>query len=343
MTDTLGVLEARIRENAARYFPHLAGRDVTLRSIPLRAGSNRLYRCELQPGNGTGAPAELIAKFAPKPLLIEFDHFTLLGGHRSGVLRVPRPLDYFPDINALLTEKVEGQPLSHLVWRDLHLFAGRRRRESIAGWMRLCGQWLANYHRVTRGADAAPFDHRWLGKATDTVGELESAGFPSRVGLAARRVLARLHESGTRTLAPQAHRHGDFSLANVHVGDRWVCVFDINDKSLECVYEDLSFFLVTLETVNKWPRHPLFDRRAAVAMKAHFLKGYFESEPDCSPLLLEGHVLKQLLFRCAKQRRNLRRGPRWPRVLFDATQLRRFYPRRVLQQCERLDRLLPTT
>jgi hypothetical protein len=340
--DPLTILESRIRENATRYFADLAGRDVALRCTRLRAGSNRLYRWELQPSNGAG-PVELIAKFAGRPLFIEFDHLTLLSAHSSDALRVPRPLDFFSDINVLLTEKVGGQPLSQLVWRNLHLFAGQPQRDAIAGWMRLSGQWLANYHRLTRGPEAQPFDDQWMRKGTEAIRELEAAGFPADASAASRRMLARLHEAGTGILAPYAHRHGDLSLNNIHVDDGWVCVFDINDRRLECVYEDLSFFVVTLETMNKWPRYPLFDRRAAVAMRGRYLEGYFESDADCSPLLFEGHTLKQLLFRCIKQRSNLARRAPWLLPVFDAFQLKGFYPRRVLQQCRRLDRLLRMT
>jgi hypothetical protein len=92
--------------------------------------------------------------------------------------------------------------------------------------------------------------------------------------------------------------------------------------------------------MNKWPRHPLFNRGVAVAMKAHYLSGYFESGQAFCPVLLEGHTLSQLLFRCARQRANVARRTRRLLPLFDAVQVKRFYGQRVVRQCELLGDVL---
>lgn len=343
-SETLSLLEHRIRENAPRYFPELERRSVSVRSRRLPVGSNQIYLVELA-AEGTAIPTQrVVVKIAPKPSRIEFDHFTLLYKNRTEATRallVPRPLDFFADINALLTEHVGGEPLSHLVWRHLHVLAGRRRREALASWLCLSGAWLANYHRLTRAPDAPPFDDRWLAKTTAALHDLEEAGFPKPVIGLARRTLARLHDTRAGFTAPHAHRHGDFGLRNVHAGDGWVCVFDLNDNRVNCVYEDLSYFLVTLETMNRWPWHPLFDRRAAIAMKADFLAGYFGAPHRWSPLLLESHVLEHLLLRCARQRRAIAARSRALLGLFDAFQTKRTYPRRVLAQCNRVESHLP--
>jgi hypothetical protein len=341
--EALLLVQKRIRENATTYFPALAGRPLRIRCRPLRAGSNPLYRCELGPGSGSLPRADIIIKFAPKPLRIEFDNLTLLYEHRSQIARglvVPRPLDFFPDVNALLTERIDGEPFSRLVLRKLHVFASPRVRKSIAARIRLCGKWLAHYHRLTRRLDARPFEGKWMERVSREIDELEGIGFPQNAIDTARTTLSRLQEVGKCQLVPYAHKHGDFGFHNVHAGDDWVCVFDLNDNRPVCVYEDLALFLVSLETKNKWPRYPLFDRRLAAAMKPHFLQGYFESHQNSHRVLLEGYTLTRLLIHCSKQRRSVAARSRSLLPLFDAFRLHRFYAPRVLRQCELLDRLL---
>jgi hypothetical protein len=106
--DRLTVLQSRIRENAAKYFPQFAGQHVIVRFARLPVGSDELYRYELHVDKGGSRRMEIIAKLARGSLSIEFDHLKLLYENRSDSTRTllaPRPLDFSPDINALLMEK----------------------------------------------------------------------------------------------------------------------------------------------------------------------------------------------------------------------------------------------
>lgn len=336
----------RLQEHIAKYFPHLHGQPVIFRAAPIRAGSNTTYRVELHSAVTDRTPlAEVIVKFNPphKPQQIEFDHLKLLFEHRTPSLMVPRPLDYFPDLNALVTAKVGGEQLSKLILQHLHLLAGRQRRDWIASRLQLSGQWLANYHRLTQRSPAPPFTQEWVQASYALLDKLELAGFPRSALAAARDVFHRLHEFGKAQLTPYAERHGDYGLYNIHATNEGVCVFDFNDRRPECIYEDVSFVGVTLETMNAWPRHPLFARRAAIAMRKHFLIGYFGTIERCCATLLEGYALRHFLRLCLRQRQRLaRRQGAWL-IVFDALRMRGFYRRRVLAQCELIHRLLSSS
>ena len=108
-----------------------------------------------------------------------------------------------------------------------------------------------------------------------------------------------------------ADQHGDYGPQNVHVGEGYVYVFDLNYHVAAPVYDDIDYFLVTLETMNPYPRQWFFDRARVAAMRDPFLDAYFAGAPPdpARKVYLEGYYLKSLLFRCAKQRRNTaRRG-----------------------------------
>jgi hypothetical protein len=114
-------------------------------------------------------------------------------------------------------------------------------------------------------------------------------------------------------------------------------VFDLNYHVAAPVYEDIDYFLDTLETMNPYPRQWLFDRRRVAALRGPFMRGYFGSasgEDGEREAMIEGYYLKSLLFRLAKQRRNTSKRGRAAVAAFDALALRGHYPRRIRQQCE---------
>jgi len=110
----------------------------------------------------------------------------------------------------------------------------------------------------------------------------------------------------TRT-APVAVRHGDFSPDNVHVNDGGICVFDLSHHVAAPVHDDITFFLVTLDTMNPYPRYVAFNRRMARRLASPFLDGYYGADRDRrerdESALIGAYALKNLLTRCLKQRR----------------------------------------
>jgi hypothetical protein len=151
-----------------------------------------------------------------------------------------------------------------------------------------------------------------------------------------------LHEFGRERRVLVADQHGDYGPQNAHLGEDFVYVFDLNYHASAPVYEDIDYFLVTLETMNPYPRQPLFDRGRVRALREPFLAGYFGSGTRTheTDVYLAGYYLKSLLSRCAKQRRNTAKRGRAARVLFDAARTRRYYPRRLEAQCRLVERLL---
>jgi hypothetical protein len=80
-----------------------------------------------------------------------------------------------------------------------------------------------------------------------------------------------------------------------------------------------------------------------MALRDNFLAGYFGPDNPLTleqRILLEGYYLKSLLFRCAKQRRNVTKKGRLMRLVFDLTRIRSYYPKRLRKQCESVEALL---
>ena len=348
----LDVLRNRISDRATAYFPHLAGRDlnVIVHRFP-ETSSYPLFGAEIHERGREGAGESIVIKFAPvlqdnNEGLTEYNHLRLMWENvecRNGPIRVPRPLDFYDDMNALLTEKVPGERFSRALLRSASLGARREDHErSIQGAV-LCGRWLREFHRLTSKSDEHPFDTAFIDDVNEKLELFESFGFPRETSKRLRNTVEDLRAYGRLIKAPVSGRHGDYGPQNVHVGDGFVYVFDLNYHTSAFVYDDINYFLVTLETLNPYPRHFLFDRRKVMTLRDDFLGGYFGSNQPLTleqKVLLEGFYIKSLLFRCGKQRRNVSKQNRLMTRLYDLARVRAYYPRRLRTQCDRVENLL---
>jgi hypothetical protein len=343
-------IRQRVTEKAGEYFPGVDREKLESKCWPFSERSTYpLYLCRLSESDGAGPVAGAIVKFAPvypdnNEGLTEFEHLKLLHDQlgSDGPLRVPRPLDFYGDVNALVTEEVSGERFSRILLRDTSLFTGGERRQTLHQTIDWCGQWLSRFHELTgRGEDNA-FDDTFRSDIQRRIRVLRRFGFPVRTEKRISETIKALEEYGDRVHAPYADYHGDFGPQNVHVGDGWICVFDLSYARAACVYDDISYFLVTLETMNAFPRQPFFSRRNAMALRMPFLQGYFGVGPLAreTQIFLAGYYLKALVLRCVKQRRNVRRRPLPVKIAFDKFRIGRYYPRRIEQQCDLILNLL---
>jgi hypothetical protein len=233
-----------------------------------------------------------------------------------------------------VVERVGGERFSRRFLRDGGRFAGAAAAARLENGVRLCGRWLSAFHDAHRRGEVAPFGDEFANSVEEKLAFFTAHGLDRAAADTVRSTLERLHAFGRLRRVTLADQHGDFGPQNVHVGDGHIYVFDLNYHTAAPVYEDVDYFLVTLETMNPYPRQWLFDRGRVELLRAPFLEGYFGPGDDAlRDVLLSGYYLKSLLFRCAKQRRNTARRGRAAVAVFDALRLRGFYPRRLVRQC----------
>ncbi len=346
----LGDIAERIRSRISRYFPETpldsASAQVSLRRLG-EASSYPLFLAETRAPDGTARA--IVVKFAPvfddnNEGLTEYRHLQAMHDRLGpgGEVRVPRPLDFYDDVNALLMERVGGERLSRVILRDGGRFAGRDAARRLETTVRRCGEWLAVYHQLTRQGDTAPFGDEFVARVDEKIALFLAHGFGRATAARVRDSVRALHAFGRDQRVAVSDQHGDYGPQNAHAGDDFVYVFDLNYRTPAPIYEDIDYFLVTLETMNPYPHQLFFDRSRVQALRAPFLEGYFGPGPR-DPLLdiyLGGYYLKSLLFRCAKQRRNTSKRGRAVLFAFDTARVRRYYPRRLEEQCRRVGDLL---
>jgi hypothetical protein len=308
--EILRIVTRRLAQRAGEY-GYSAGPDADVRLRQYgKSSTYPLYLAEIHAP--TGAPQRMVVKFAPvfgqhREGAAEFANLRAMWSRLgpAGALHVPRPLDYWEDVNALITEHRPGRRFSAQIL-SAPWFASDRARESLARTSAQCGEWLRIYHDTTSRGDGPAIDERFAGIVRRDLARLPSRGALHALRGPIERTLDTLVAMGARTV-PVAVRHGDYSPDNVHLDGDGICVFDLSHHLAAPVYDDIAFFLVTLDTMNPYPRYPAFDRRIARALALPFLEGYFgggaarRDREDAT--VLAAYTMKNLLTRCLKQRR----------------------------------------
>ena len=280
-------IETKLRENLGKCFfdsrsavarLHLAGQEH-------RRGSN-LYFYRL-----SDAPAD-------RPQVLAVKVFSARAGGRvaaerqfaalseawptfedSPTLRIPRPIAFFPELGAIVTEWVSGTSLQN---RFKTLWS---RKKNLALSCANAGRWLRRYHLAT-ALPARPLD---LDKKLDhwpvALGRFEQAGFSPELGPALNDALGRFTGKIRGIALETASVHGDFSVDNVLVDGGRVTVIDLAGKDHNAVFHDLASFLNSLQlTALTWP---VADSLIDDCGRA-FLDAYFDSS------IRDRHVLNFL-------------------------------------------------
>ena len=247
-------LGARLRERIAEYYQDRGAEKCQLRLVRSRSAAySRLlvFHGSSQAGQikirlavkvYNGADQLPFARRQYDTLNSLWDDFC-----KSQRLKIPRPLDFLPDLPAIVMEEVAGCSVQELVkWASWRLWT----RQRAATACRSCGEWLQHFHSVTRVAlgqlDAGEkrkslqFGLAQLaqyGFAAETCKNLEA-----KINLLAR-ILSEQNE--LRSMV-----HGDFTVDNVLSDGNVTTVLDVEGRYQNWIYHDMASFLNSIALVN---------------------------------------------------------------------------------------------
>jgi hypothetical protein len=271
-------LVERVRARAPEYFPGLEGGvRVEVRARWQRAESD-VYRLAIAADSGT--PREVILKMfdaaeiqyhAKAQYQAMVSVWPRFAQHET--LRIPRPLDYFPEGPAIVMEVIAGESLqtrlARLRWWARSTNPAERECE-------YAGRWLNYYH------GPSPLGQGCLDVDTKLQGFREAIGRLGAVGVGRRHgakwvedLQADGEELRSRRLAV-SRVHGDFTIDNLLVDGTRVAGLDVWAVDTNAIYHDMATFLnslVLLRLTRSLSWHVLSRLRLA------FLRGYFASEP----------------------------------------------------------------
>ena len=325
-------LSAIVRDRAQQWFPDAVGvAPVLIGSRRRIAASLHVFRInhehsvliKIQRPVVRDPSAPRRPRVVPRPVLMyreqadamvaATDHFLRTADPR---FRPVRLLDVFDDLKGIVMEYLPWPTL-----RTLYLRAGTTR--SLSPFTRTAfataGSWLRSYHGSQPVPGATSRDHL----SGDFIASLDrlSAHIQAIVGLnrSLETVCARAREMAVDELPaelPLATSHGDFSPANILVApDGVVAVVDLAGRWLSPPYEDLAYFLVSLDTSRAalLTKGLALSRRAAVSGQESFVTAY---SGDTYPPGLHLYRLTALLDVWGSR---LATMPRWQWPLVNAT------------------------
>jgi len=275
----LDEIRQRLERRLADYMPELGGMPATLQlSGCYQRAYSDLYLFEVaRRANDRGFAGGLAVKiFVPRNGARElaqsqYDALTSTwpAFACSETLSLPRPLDFFPDLCAIVTEKIQGESLERAI---------RRIPAPAARWLALnggAGRWLRRFHDAT-ALPPRPLD------AGDKLRGLESnLRRLEEYGISP--YLCRLLKTSAEVLGEHlstmdlktASVHGDFTVDNVLADGARIIALDLGGRDRNAVYHDIASYLNSLALIRlSWPVSRSLLGRARDA----FLGGYFGHE-----------------------------------------------------------------
>jgi hypothetical protein len=281
--DMISMLHKRIEENIEFYFPEAAARDVRIVGKPWGGtGTGRTFKFRILSPNSK-VNHDLFIKVSPKfetlnPGTSEYEALKLLYPRMPLIAKgchVPRPLDFFYDLNALLTESVGNKSFREYLLKKNSKKSGVESLSDLCSTVAGCGHWLGSFHEITKNGKFVKFDSselietfrrdferlKRLGLFKFVLAELETTFYSLRL----------LNE---RFLMPVAMWHYDFTPGHVFIDNNKITVIDI--LGLEnAIYEDIGKWLSAMGTVNSFPLYLYFDyERANSKLGDVFLEAY---------------------------------------------------------------------
>jgi hypothetical protein len=196
---------------------------------------------------------------------------------------VVRPIAFFPDDLALVTEAADGDNLHGLIKRLAVRWRGHAAVERVASECRAAGAWLRRFQELTRGPGLAPPPVRFM--QTRFEADLRACvaiGMSPRVADAIDGfVRAKLHGL-ERCMYPVVGVHPDFQPDNVLASPDRITVLDFTNFQEGPPHSDVARFLASVAFVAK---SPLYAGATVRTLMRAFMTGYGRSVEEMNPAL----------------------------------------------------------
>jgi len=272
-------LESQLQQRIGEYYPELSGEDLNFNFCTLkRAAYSTVYFFRAKCSNTTGIPVGIAVK-----VYSNHQDWKELSKTQYAALRtawplfkdsqefgLPRPLDLFSHMPALVMEEVLGNSLQKM-FHSVYWISPKHFRAMVnASWG--CGKWLQYFHQSTALSSLTLDLEQKQRGAQANLARLESLGIPRNLLRKMECFLEqKAHALGSVDL-PAALVHGDFTADNVLIhGDR-VSAVDLWAKDQNAVYHDLATFLNSLTIIRLTVPVPAWLIRSC---SQAFLSGYF--------------------------------------------------------------------
>ena len=268
-------ITARLDGNLSKYFPESGNNPpgIELAEVSHRSYSSLyLFRTSRNgDANGLAVKVFLPASGGRDAARLQYAALNSVwpAFRTSTTLAIPRPLDYFPELSAIVTESVQGRSLQQ-IFRTMPVLPGQK--TGLARLTEQAGQWLRKFHAAT-ALPSGPLDvDNKLKSLRANLGLLEVSGFSVDLCRRLEAVLDSLAKNIRDIDLDMAAVHGDFTMDNVLFDGKRIIAIDLGGKDKNAIYHDIATFLNSLSLIGlTWPA----SRRLLDRSGQRFLSGYF--------------------------------------------------------------------
>jgi len=319
-----------IKSMCPTYYPALNGVDIVINQAQFSQRSTYpIIKLDVSLSEDPSQiAASLVVKTAPESSeniegLTEYENmsvlkklFTSLPSHRfeNRALGFINPLEYNHKLNVLVSEFVPHRRLSEKIFIACSGFGDSNILESFSKEIYAAGKWLRFFHQIKSDTENNLGSTDYYKRTEFYIEHAYNSNLNIPAICNAEELLNCYKEKISKLDLPLGRYHGDFGLQNIGIGnDGKIYVFDLQRNYDECIYHDITYFLVTLETLNPFPKHCSFNRKKALALGQEFLMGYrndCSANSEWSDLLFHIYYLQSLLERVRKQCINRKIGKR---------------------------------
>ncbi len=290
MADAGDAVVQRLLSEAQRLWPAAPPVAITIAQKVSRPYSTvyRLHLANRVEASAAQRPAVLYAKiFRPSAhnlhnqqkyldrLQIEFEiaeqlHAALQGQSHFGVVR---PVVYYPELLALVTEEAQGRVLAEIVAEACKHWSLRNALERAVLHCRRAGQALAAMQAATRVAGSFDCNElfEYIKIRLQRLLESEAAPFSAADHKLVLNFLERALTNIPTDQLAQCGCHCDYAPFNVLADDERVTVLDFSMFKIGSCYNDATYFHHRLEG---YLHKPIFSASAIQAAQRAFLEGY---------------------------------------------------------------------
>jgi len=286
MPNPVDAVIGRLRHQSASLWPDTPRPEITVAGKFVRPYST-VYQLRLNHANGSPRRVLYVKIFKPSStpaanqqkylerLNVEFETARQL---QSGISPSPgfsivRPVAYFPELLALVTEKSPGEPLAAIIEKSCKRWHPVIKQQRVFRLCERAGEALAAIQQATR--DRTPFDPRELVEYMDVrLQRLANAGETPFTPEHRNQVLHFLKRAVQRVPAAQLGRcgsHCDYGPFNLLAFEDRVTVLDFSMYKIGSIYNDVTYFCHRLEG---YLHKPIFSTRAIRGCQRAFLESY---------------------------------------------------------------------
>ena len=187
---------------------------------------------------------------------------------------IPNPLLALPEAGLMVTQKLGGIALNHVLRRNANWMAPfySTRVRAIAYDV---GLWLGRFHNATRQPDARLDATAFECEILQQVERCKRRGLSPAATQEVIRIASKCSRMIEGRPLPTASRHGDFTPRNILLDGQQIRILDFeNFAKSDTVYEDVGKFLAYLALLRG---RPAYSTYALTSVRQFFLAGYGNS------------------------------------------------------------------